>query len=85
MEATHVVAPERLSKLLALLALAFCWAFAAGQWRAGQQTPKIKKHGRAAVSLFRSGLDFLRRVLMPLCGQAKQENLRIALQFLSCT
>ncbi len=85
LEATHVVAPERLSKLLALLALAFCWAFAAGLWRAEQQPPKIKKHGRPAVSLFRSGLDWLRRVLMPLCGQAKQQDFRIALQFLSCT
>jgi hypothetical protein len=85
LEATHVIAPERLSKLLALLTLAFCWAFAAGLWRAEQQPPPLKKHGRPAVSLFRSGLDWLRRVLMPLCGQAKQGDFRIALQFLSCT
>ena len=52
---------------------------------AQQKAPRIKKHVRAAVSLFRSGLDWLRRVLMPLCGQAKQQDFRIALQFLSCT
>ena len=85
LEATHVMEQERLSKLLALLALAFSWAFAVGLWLAEQKPPPIKKHGRPAVSLFRSGLDFLRRVLMPLCGQIKHEEFRMALRFLSCT
>ena len=85
LEATHVVEEERLSKLLALLAIAFSWAFAAGMWLAQQKPLRIKKHGRAAVSLFRRGLDWLRRVLMPLCGQVKQEDFQNALKFLSCT
>jgi len=85
LEATHVVAPERLSKLVALLALAFSWAFAAGVWLSQQKPLSLKKHGRAAVSRFRSGLDWLRRVLMPLCGQDRRADLQMALRFLSCT
>ncbi len=85
LEATHVVESERLSRLLALLAIAFCWAFAAGVWLAEHKPLRVKKHGRAAVSLFRSGLDFLRRVLVPLCGQFRQRDFRTTLRFLSCT
>lgn len=85
LEATHVVEAERLSKLMGLLALAFCWAFGAGVWLAEHKPPTIKKHGRPAVSLFRRGLDWLRRVLMPLCGQIKRADFQTALRFLSCT
>jgi len=85
LEATHVVEAERLSKLMGLLALAFCWAFGAGVWLAEHKPLTIKKHGRPAVSLFRSGLDWLRRVLMPLCGQIKRPDFQTALRFLSCT
>ena len=86
LQATHVVEAERLCKLLALLALAFCWAFTAGVWLAQQEPLKVKKHGRAAASLFRRGLDFLRRVLMPLCdGPGHRGQLQIVLRFLSCT
>jgi len=85
LESTHVVAPERLEKLLGLLAIAFCWAFSAGVWLAEQRHQKSKKHGRAAKSLFRRGLDWLRQTLMPLCGRRNHANLQIAIQFLSCT
>jgi hypothetical protein len=85
LEATHVTEPERVSKLLGLLSLAFCWAFAAGVWLAQVVPCKLKKHGRAAISLFRRGLDWLRRLLVPLCGQKRQADFNKALQFLSCT
>lgn len=85
LEATHVTEPERLSRLLGLLALAFCWAFAAGVWLAQAAPLKVKKHGRPAMSLFRRGFDWLRRLLMPLCGQKRQPDFKKALQFLSCT
>jgi hypothetical protein len=85
LEATHVMEAERLSKLLALLAVAFCWAFVVGEWLATVAPLKLKKHGRAAVSLFRRGLDWLRQVLCPLCGNANQEDFLIAAQFLSRT
>ena len=85
LEATHVIEAERLSRLLALLAIAFCWAFAVGVWLAEHKPLQIKKHGRAAVSLFRRGLDWLRRTLMPLCGPDKRRDFQSTLRFLSCT
>jgi Transposase DDE domain len=85
LEATHLSETERLSKLLALLALAFCWAFVAGEWLCRETPLKVKKHGRVAVSIFRRGLDWLRQVLCPLCGNATVADFQKAVQFLSCT
>src|SRR5262249_16072951 len=59
LEATHLRQAARLSRLLAVLALAFSWAYVTGVWLFEQQPWKIKKHGRLAVSLFRKGLDWL--------------------------
>lgn len=66
LEATHVTERERLEKLLALLTVAFCWAYLAGEWLARTSPIKIKKHGRLAKSLFRHGFDHLRRILCVL-------------------
>jgi Transposase DDE domain len=83
LESTHFNDPERLSKLIALLALALCWAMLAGIWQNIFHPIKIKKHGRPAKSLFRFGLDFLRRVFFDLNLNA--DNFSKALSFLSCT
>ena len=66
LEETHVTERERLEKLLALLTVAFCWAYIAGEWLARTSPIRIKKHGRLAKSLFRHGFDYLRRIL---CNQ----------------
>jgi len=66
LEATHVTDKERLRKLLALMVLAFCWAYRTGQWLTQADPLKIKKHGRLAKSIFRHGFDHLRRIL---CNQ----------------
>jgi len=59
-EDTHITDQERIKKLLALLAIAFCWAHKTGEWRHEACEPiKVKTHGRPAVSLFRYGLDYL--------------------------
>lgn len=63
-ERTHVQDPRRIEKLVALLALAYCWAYRIGQWRARRRAIPIKKHGRRARSLFRTGLDYLQHVLL---------------------
>jgi hypothetical protein len=77
--------PEHLSRLLAVLTLAFSWAYVTGAWLYEQEPWKLKKHGRLAVSLFRKGLDRLQQALMPLCGRgAGQEGLNLA-QILSST
>jgi hypothetical protein len=61
LESTHFCQPERLDKLIALLALAFCWAMLSGLWQHQQRPIPLKAHGRRAKSLFRYGCDFLRR------------------------
>jgi hypothetical protein len=58
-EDTHVIDHERIKKLFALLAIAFCWAHKTGEWRHEFRPIKIKKHGRPAISLFRYGLDYI--------------------------
>ena len=63
-EDTHVTKPERIEKLLALLTIAFCWAYKTGEWRDTQRTIKLKKHARKAVSYFRYGLDMLRDLML---------------------
>ena len=83
LESTHLSDPKRLSKLLALLTLALCWAFRTGEWLHQLKPLKIKKHGRKHKSIFRYGFDHLRRIVLNLEPQFAQ--FRHALQFLSCT
>jgi hypothetical protein len=85
LEATHVTEPERLKKLLALVALAFCWAHVTGEWLSAQQPLPVKKHGRKAVSIFRHGLDHLRRILCNQLCKAERLELRRVIKLLSCT
>ena len=83
LESTHLVDSERLSKLLALLSLALCWTFLAGEWLHQLKPLSIKKHGRRAKSLFRYGFDYLRNIMLNL--EQKMADFLNALQFLSCT
>jgi hypothetical protein len=85
LEETHVIEPERLKKLIALLALAFCWAHVVGEWLSRQKALKIKKHGRLARSIFRYGLNHLRRILCNLSDRFQQIAFRQVTQLLSCT
>lgn len=85
LEETHVTRRERLEKLLALLTLAFCWAYIAGEWLARTNPIKIKKHGRLAKSIFRHGFDHLRRILCNQdCLTKRFEFIRLC-DLLSCT
>jgi Transposase DDE domain len=63
LEDTRLQDPERLSRLLALLALAFTWAFVVGQWQAVVKELKLKKHGYPPKSVFRLGLNILCRLV----------------------
>lgn len=65
-EDTHMTDLERLKKLMALLAIAFCWAHKTGEWCHEVKPIKIKAHRRPAVSLFRYGLDYIVDILMNL-------------------
>ena len=66
LEDTHLKDPERLSRLLALLAIAFTLAFVVGQWQAAVKDLKLKKHGYPPKSIFRLGLNLLCRLVTNL-------------------
>ena len=85
LEGTHLTRPERLERLLAVLALAFVWAYVSGAWLYEQQPWRVKKHGRLARSLFRAGLDWLQRLFLPLCGGTSPSEFDRVVRFLSCT
>jgi len=85
LEQTHVTEKERLEKLLALLTVAFCWAYIIGEWLARTDPIKIKKHGRLAKSLFRHGFDYLRGILCNQdCPTKRFDFIRLC-NLLSCT
>ena len=66
LEATHMTAPEHVSRLIGLLSLAFVWSHLVGQWRSEQRPVRVKKHGWPEQSLFRYGLDLLQSVMLNL-------------------
>ena len=52
LESTHFTDVQRLSKLIALMSIALCWAIKTGEWLHQHQPIKVKKHGRKAKSIF---------------------------------
>ncbi len=67
LEDTHITHRQRIKRLLAVLAVAFCWAHRTGEWQHEHVKPiKVKKHLRLAKSIFRIGLDFIREALFDI-------------------
>ena len=54
-ENTRLTDPRRVKKLIAVLAIGFCWCYLTGEWQHDRKNDKIKKkHGRlSSKSLFR--------------------------------
>ena len=64
--------PDRMDKLMGILALTFTWCLTAGHWHCEDvKYLPLNKHYRPARALFREGLDLLRRVLSN--NEAKDE------------
>lgn len=63
MEDTHMTDPTKIEKLLFILTIAMAWAYKTGELYARKIPIVIKKHGRKAKSIFRSGLDLIRNAL----------------------
>ena len=63
MEETHMTDPTKIEKLLFILAIAVCWAYKLGELQARKVPSRVKKHGRKLKSIFRLGLDLIRRAL----------------------
>jgi hypothetical protein len=91
LESTHLAKPERISKLIRLLSLAFVWSHLIGQQRAQRDGgPALKNHGYPAKSLFRYGLGHLQALVLnlPHGQQAFQRCINVLghpSQFLSCS
>ena len=63
-EDTRIIKRERVKKLIAVLAIAYCWAHVTGEWSHRHvKVIKLKKHGRLAESYFRRGLDTIKECL----------------------
>lgn len=62
-EQTRLTDQEKVSRMVAVLALAYCWSHKTGEWQSEQgKGLKVKKHGRLEKSYFRHGLDLLQRL-----------------------
>ena len=85
LEQTRLRESDRLKKMVAVLALAFSWAHKVGEWISQSKPPAVKQHGRKAKSMFRSGLDHLRRILCNLASATQQIAFRRVIHLLSCT
>ena len=65
-EKTHMSNPEKISKLIFLIGIALIWSYLTGIWmkESLKITIRIKRHGRKEKSIFRIGLDYLRKILL---------------------
>lgn len=66
-EDTHITKPERVSKIMGLLAIGFCWAHKIGEWQNTIKPIKFKHFSygvRPQYSLFRYGFNFIRNLLL---------------------
>jgi hypothetical protein len=70
LEDTHISHSMRIKKLMAVLAIAFCWAHRTGEWLAQAEPIRILAHKRKAKSIFRYGFDKLRYFLSSDMPQA---------------
>jgi hypothetical protein len=60
-EDTHMTEPAKIEKLLFIVAIAFCFAYKKGELQSKVKPIKIKAHSRKQTSIFRLGLDLIRR------------------------
>lgn len=80
-EDTHLTDLVRISKLFALVLVAFAWVYKAGIYLDSLIPIKIKKHGRRAKSLFKYGLNYIANMLF----SNDIEKYKECSKFLSCT
>ncbi len=81
-EQTHLNDITRISKLIAVICLAFTWAYRIGIFVDQMIKPiEIKKHGRRAMSFFKYGLNFIAHAIL----NRNTKNYNKCLKVLSCT
>lgn len=60
LEQTHITSPERLRKLIAVIAIAFALCCKKGQFLNQKKSIPLKKHGRKLYSIFTFGLSWIK-------------------------
>jgi hypothetical protein len=85
-ELTHMTDLERIRKLIAVLALGFCWCHKVGEWRAKVKPIKFiqyyKKRIGPRYTYFKYGLELLRDFILHPYGNLKR--FRECLQQIDC-
>lgn len=79
-ENTRMVKPERLSTLLGVLAVTFCWAHKIGEWRSMAKSIIFKKFAhqkRPQYTFFRYGLDYMREILLNPLSPSKPNFIKL--------
>ena len=84
LEDTHVTKPERIKKMMAVLAIALCWSHKLGEVLNDVKPIAIKKHGRRAKSIFRTGFDSIRSILLNI-SERFEDYLNIIKLFMTST
>ena len=83
LEDTHLTDLERISKLIALVAVAFVWVYRIGlDKHINIKKIKIKKHGRMAFSFFKYGLIRIAHAILNTIDNREFEK---CIKILSCT
>jgi Transposase DDE domain len=68
LEDSHVTDAARSERLFGLLVLALVWAVRVGEWVTRWRPIPIRHHGSPLLSVFRTGLDGLRQILLSGCS-----------------
>lgn len=66
LEDTHMTNPHKLTTLMSVLAIAFCFAYKTGLWAARIKPPRHKSHGRLQRSIFALGLNAFRKAMVKM-------------------
>ena len=78
-EDTHLKCQKKLELLMEFLAIAFCWACIAGQYRNKAEEIKTRAHNRKSYTLFRYGLDFLKETFLNPAEKSREARRAVAL------
>jgi len=62
-EDTHLTHSNRIEKLIAVMAIAFCWSHRCGDLLDEKKPIKRKNHGRREKSIFKYGYEYLRKLI----------------------
>ena len=72
LEDTHITNVDKLSRLLGVVTIAFCWAYKTGDYVDETKEVKRKNHGRRVRSIFKTGHVYLRSLFAAAESKAQE-------------